>query len=214
VTARRVRRAAGALVVCGSLVVTGCSGEGSSSRPTGSGATTVATNTGTPLEDVDTTALAVPRAPFCDLVEPTAVPAALGEQATDASTYRSGQRTEITWELTDVVHEFGCSWTAGASSAEAWVFAPPVTRERATRLVTLARERAGCGKLTGAAEYGDPSIATSCRGDTGIVLSCRGLFGDAWLACALTSPGGQQEELVDRAGRWCAAVATGAARGA
>jgi len=213
VTARHVRRAAGALVVCGSLVVTGCSGDGSSSTPTGTGATTVATDTGTSLEDVDTTALAVPRAPFCELVDPAAVTVALGEEAADASTYRSGQRAKITTDVTDVVHEFGCSWNAGDSVAEAWVFAPPVTRERANRLVTLTRERAGCSEAAGAAAYGDPTVATSCRADTGIEVTYRGLFGDAWLACALTSPGGQQEELLDGAGRWCAAVATAAAGG-
>ena len=211
VTARHVRRVTGALVVCGSLVVTGCSGDGSSSTPSGSGATTVATDAGTPLDDVDTTALAVPRAPFCDLVDPAAVTVALGEEARDASTYRSGQRAKITSDVTDVVHEFGCSWTASDSVADAWVFAPPVTRERAKRLVALSREQAECSEVAGAAAYGDPTIATSCRGDSGIEVSYRGLFGDAWLACALTTSGSQQEELVDRAGRWCAAVATGAA---
>ena len=211
-TARHVRRAAGALVVCGSLVVSGCSGDGSST-PSGSGAATVATDSGTLLEAVDTAALAVPRAPFCDLVDPAAVTVALGEEARDVSTYRSGQRAKITSDVTDVVHEYRCSWTAGDSVAEAWVFAPPVTRERAKRLVALTREQAGCSEVAGAAAYGDPTIATSCRGDTGTEVSYRGLFGDSWLACALTWPGGPQEELLDRAGRWCAAVATGAAGG-
>jgi hypothetical protein len=108
------------------------------------------------------------------------------------------------------VHEFGCTWTAGGSRAEAWVFVPPVTRERARTLADLAREQAGCTAVAGAAAYGDPSAATSCRADAGIEVSYRGLFGDAWLACALTAPGGKQQELTDRAGRWCAAVATAA----
>ena len=42
----------------------------------------------------------------------------------------------------------------------------------------------------------------------GVELSYRGLFGDAWLACALALPGDRQDALEDRAGRWCAAVVT------
>ena len=143
-------------------------------------------------------------------MEPSAVIRALGVEPTDASAHRSGQRARITDDVTDVVHEFGCTWSAGASRAEAWVFVPPVTRERARTLADLARERAGCTAVAGAAAYGDPSAATSCRADAGIEVSYRGLFGDAWLACALTAPGGEQQELTDRAGRWCAAVATAA----
>ena len=41
-------------------------------------------------------------------------------------------------DVADVVHEFGCRWTAGDSSAEAWVFAPPITRKRAAVLARLA----------------------------------------------------------------------------
>ena len=38
----------------------------------------------------------------------------------------------------------------------------------------------------------------------------QGLFGDAWLTCSLTLDESQRE-VDDRAMRWCAAVATGAA---
>src|ERR1044072_8696282 len=74
-------------------VLTGCSDDGSSSpapRPTDT-----AVDQGTPLDDVDTTTLLVRRAPFCDLVEPAAVTRALGEEAVDLATHRSGQRTRI-----------------------------------------------------------------------------------------------------------------------
>jgi hypothetical protein len=193
------------------LVVTlaGCTGDGSSS-PTGA-PTTVAVDEGTPLSDVDTSTLAVARAPFCDRVDPAAVSRALGEEATAVSARRNGQRTRITDDVTDVVHEFGCTWSAGGSRAEAWVFVPPVTRERSRTLAGLARGGDGCTVLADAAAYGDPSVATSCRAASGIEVSYRGLFGDAWLACALTVPGGEQQALTDRAGRWCAAVATAAA---
>jgi hypothetical protein len=205
-----VRRAA-VLVALLALVIplAGCTGDSSSSSS--SPTATLAVDAGTPLSDVDTSALVVRRGPFCDLVDPAAVTRALGEEASDASAHRSGQRTHITDDVTDVVHEFGCSWTAGGSRAEAWVFVPPVTRERARTLADLARDRAGCTAIAGAAAYGDPSAATSCRAEAGIEVSYRGLFGDAWLACALTAPGGEQQELADRAGRWCATVATAAA---
>ena len=125
-----VRRAA-VLVALLALVIplVGCTGDSSSSSS--SPPVTLAGDEGTPLSDVDTSALVVRRAPFCDLVDPAAVTRALGEKASDASAHRSGQRTRITDDVTDVVHEFGCTWTAGGSRAEAWVFVPPVTRERA-----------------------------------------------------------------------------------
>jgi hypothetical protein len=197
------------------LVVTlaGCTGD-TSSTPSAA-PTTQAADRGTALSDLDTSALVVRRAPFCDLVDPDAVARALGEEPTDVSAHRSGQRTRIDdgtgTAVTDVVHEFGCTWSAGGSRAEAWVFVPPVTRDRARTLVDLARKTTGCRVLPGAAAYGDPSLATTCRLDAGIQVGYRGLFGDAWLACTLTTPGGQQEELTDQAGRWCAAVAAGAA---
>jgi hypothetical protein len=202
-----------ACVTMAALVgLSGCTGDASSTpRPT---PTTQAVDPGSTLSDLDTSALVVRRAPFCDLDGPAAVSRALGEEPTDVTAHRSGQRTRIDdgtgHDVTDVVHEFGCTWTAGGARAEAWVFVPPVTRDRARTLVDLAEKAAGCTALTGAAAYGDPSVATTCRRDSGIQVGYRGLFGDAWLTCTLTTPGGQQEELADQAGRWCAAVATGA----
>ncbi len=206
---RPIRRA---LVVAALLALTGCTGDASSSPSRAP--TTVAVDEGTPLSEVDTSALVVARGPFCDLVDPAAVTRALGEPAADVSARRSGQRTRITDDVTDVVHEFGCTWSAGGSRAEAWVFVPPVTRERARTLAGLARERAGCTAVAGASAYGDPSVAISCRAESGIEVSYRGLFGDAWLACALTAPGGEQQALTERASRWCAAVATAGATAA
>ncbi len=208
-----VRRLA-VLAVLLMLTVTlaGCTADASSTPSPAP--TTEAVDRGAALSDLDTSALVVRRAPFCDLVAPEAVSRALGGDPTDVSAHRSGQRTRIDdgtgTAVTDVVHEFGCTWAAGGSRAEAWVFVPPVTRDRARTLVELARTSTGCRGLTGAAAYGDPSVATTCRLDSGIQVGYRGLFGDAWLACTLTTPGGQQEELTDQAGRWCAAVAAGA----
>ena len=212
----RVRRGVVVAALLALLIpLAGCTGDESSSPSRTP--TTAAVDEGTSLTDVDTSALAVARGPFCDVVDPAAVTNALGEQATEVSARRSGQRTRITdgagGGVTDVVHEFGCTWTAGGSRAEAWVFVPPVTRSRARSLADLARERSGCTVIADAAAYGDPSVATSCRADAGIEVSYRGLFGDAWLVCALTAPGGEQQALADRASRWCAAVATATAAG-
>ena len=103
-----------------------------------------AVDEGTPLADVDTTSLVVARAPFCDAVDPAAVARALGEEPAEGSAYRSGQRIKLSdgtrGGATDVVHEFGCRWTAGDGVAEAWVFVPPITRERAADLVRACFE--------------------------------------------------------------------------
>jgi hypothetical protein len=197
------------------LALTGCSGGGSSSTPAGSGPTTVATDPGTSLADVDTTALIVPRAPFCDLVDPAAVTRALGTKPAGAAAYRSGQRTRITADVTDVVHEFGCEWTTAGSSARAWVFVPPVTRQRARALVRAEQTRPECGNTGGDSAgkpvYGEPSVFSECRVGDGFEVAYRGLFGDAWLTCTLTSRISTEPEVAHRADRWCAAVAIGAA---
>lgn len=182
------------------LVVAGCTGDASSSST--APPTTRAVDPGTPLEDLDTTALVVRRAPFCDLVDPAAVERALGEAAAGVTVYRSGQRVKVSDDLADVVHEFGCRWSAGDSTAEAWVFAPPVTRGRARVLV-----EEGCDD--GGPAYGDPSATCRTQADGQVVVTTRGLFGDAWLTCRLTVPAGTAD-VEDRASRWCAAVAEGA----
>ena len=197
-----------AAAVTAGLALTGCSGS-PGSDPSAPGPT-LAADSGTPLDDVDTGALVVRRAPFCDLIDPAAVTLALGEEPEDVSAYRSGQRTRLSKGVNDVVHEFGCSWTSGRRTAKAWVFAPPVTRERAASLVRAAGATRGCAQAVGAAAYGQRSTALTCRSRGGTEVRYQGLFGDAWLTCALRSPDGRREQLVDRAGRWCAAVATDA----
>jgi hypothetical protein len=197
------------LAVVATLMITlsaaGCSGSGDSG-PEPTTAPSVALDEGTPLADVDTTSLVVARAPFCDAVDPAAVTRALGEEPAEGSAYRSGQRIKLSDDVADVVHEFGCRWTAGDGVAEAWVFVPPVTRERAADLV-----RTGCRGVQDPA-FGEPSTVCRTQADGVATYTFRGLFGDAWLTCRLVVGAGQQETL-DRADRWCAAVATGAAAG-
>jgi len=203
---RRPRVARATLAVIATLLIAllgaGCSGS-ADSGPEPTAAPSEAVDEGTPLADVDTTSLVVARAPFCDAVDPAAVARALGEEPAEGSAYRSGQRIKLSDDVADVVHEFGCRWTAGDGVAEAWVFVPPVTRERAADLV-----RTGCRGVQDPA-FGEPSTICRTQADGVTTYTFRGLFGDAWLTCRLVVGAGQEETL-DRADRWCAAVATGA----
>lgn len=166
----------------------------------------------TPLADFDTTVVAPRRAPFCNGLPDEAVTEALGSDAGATTSYRNGQSAELAPGLEDVAHEYGCRFE-GADGAEvrAWVFAPPVTGARATDLVADAADREPCTKPTPAPAYGVPSVALVCPAGDRTWASFRGLFGDAWLSCSLAAPARlTQSELLDRAGRWCVAVAQAA----
>ena len=187
---RRPRVARATLTVVATLLIAllgaGCSGS-ADSGPEPTAAPSEAVDEGTPLADVDTTSLVVARAPFCDAVDPAAVARALGEEPAEGSAYRSGQRIKLSDDVADVVHEFGCRWTAGDGVAEAWVFVPPVTRERAADLV-----RTGCRGVQDPA-FGEPSTICRTQADGVATYTFRGLFGDAWLTCRLVvgrRPGG------------------------
>lgn len=157
----------------------------------------------TPLAAYDTSGVTIVRAAFCDRVAEGAVAAALSGGASelgDASVEDAWQPGSRLPGSKDIGNEFGCSWTAGQVTARAWVFAPPVTPQRASDLV---REVVGdkCRRMQ-AAGLGRPSVSQRCEGagTTGIY----GLVGDAWVSCeitGLTSTG--SEDLV---GEWCVAV--------
>lgn len=169
------------------------------------------------LGDLDTESLTVLRAEFCDRVPGTAVAEALGlEEGAEPERSRSwtnGDRVRVgpgsKRGIRDVVHEHGCRWSTAGVTAAAWVFAPPVAPARARDLRADALATRGCSELAAAPAYGSPSLALRCEGTGGTTLSFRGLFGDAWLTCTLG--GGAAAADVDRAGRWCAAVAQAAA---
>ncbi len=174
----------------------------------------IPTYSSTPLADYDTSVVALSRAPFCDQIPDEAFTQALqGDVGWTVSAYRNGQAAEMAPGLEDVAHEYGCRVQgAGAVSGEvrAWVFAPPVTRSRATALVDEA-SRTACARQKGAPAYGAPSVALICPAGDRRWASFRGLFGDAWLACSMSAPTNVgDEELLDRAGRWCVAVAQAA----
>jgi hypothetical protein len=167
----------------------------------------------TPLEELETTTLTVPRATFCPAVDPRQVEAALGEKPVDAQSYESGEEVTLADGVTDVAHEFGCTWVAAdQSEARAWVFAPPVDAERARRLVSEVGREKDCQAYPDPA-YGSPSVGMLCPGgEGGSRASYQGLFGDAWLTCELSTkdPEVSGDDLLERTGGWCAGVALAA----
>lgn len=154
-------------------------------------------------------ALLVARAPFCDLVEDTAVQSALGGEITDRVAYDNGDRVEV-GSFSDVAHEYGCRWEGRKGlTARAWVFVPPVTVKQARSIIKVTRSGTGCRNLPGS--YGAPSLGLACAGKSRQQASYRGLFGDAWLTCTLSAPASMKAwKVARRADRWCAAVALAA----
>ena len=173
----------------------------------------------TALAGYDTSTAVVVRAPFCEAVDDRQVDAALGEVPA-VQAWESGDEVDVGSGTADVVHEFGCRYATGdGSTAQAWVFAPPVDAAQAKRLARSAARAPGCVSGTEPA-FGDPTLALTCTGtgtgeDAGTVsASFRGLFGDAWLVCEVSLTGGESADLVDRAGRWCVGVLQAASSGA
>lgn len=169
-----------------------------------------------PLAEFDTTGLSVRRAGFCDAVDPERVVDAVGGVPVAELSYAPGDQGPP--GIDDVVHEYGCTWTGPEGrTAAAWVFAPPITAERATSLRRAARRGEGCTRVADAPAYGATSTAVVCTGAEQSVASFRGLFGDAWLVCSLGEPAttdpAEVADLVDRTGRGCVAVASAAAEG-
>lgn len=211
----RPRRTALAAAVVVAITATGCTGGGDD----GGGTAPVAA-AGTPLASVDTSVTAVARAPFCDRLATVVVERALGGRTVDATSYGNGDRVEIVPGVKDVAHEFSCTFTAAdGTAARAWLFAPPITRDRAAGLVTAAAAADGCTEVTNAARFGEPSVAVQCLTRTGdrlrgTTVTYQGLFGDAWLACSLAVPGDTvRVDQADQTSRWCAAVLLAAAEG-
>lgn len=171
--------------------------------------------TSTPIADFDTSVVALARAPFCDLLSEDALSEALGGEPAAITTYANGEPAELAPGLTDVAHEYGCRIEGpGGAEVRAWLFAPPVTRSRAAELVEEAAQRRSCTRPPQAPAYGAPSVTLVCPAGDRRWASFRGLFGDAWLACSLAGAATLSDvELLDRAGRWCVAVAEAATAG-
>lgn len=179
------------------LATAGCSG---GSEP----AAEPSSVTPTPLTEFATDSLTVARADFCSQVAPTAVEDALGGKADSADAWANGDRARLADGVTDVAHEFGCRWTGGGTTAQAWVFAPPVTPGQAERLRHAAAQAHGCTAVKDAPPFGTRSVAVRCDDGT---TAFHGLFGDAWLSCSLTS---SAPDALEATGRWCVTVAQAA----
>ena len=189
------------------LALTACSGGGD---PPEADTPTV---TPTPLADFATDTLTVARADFCSRVAPAAVEAALGGESGSADAWANGERARLADGVTDVAHEYGCRWSAAdGTTAQGWVFAPPVTPGQAERFRRAAAQADGCRPVPDAPDFGSRSVAVRCDDGT---TAFHGLFGDAWLSCSVTladsSAGSASGDAVERAGRWCVSVAQAAA---
>jgi hypothetical protein len=194
------RRALGAALVAAVTCVAACTG----SDETPPESTPAPTPEPTTLASYDVTGVGVVRGPFCDRVSPTGIEHALGAAPEAHGAWENGDRVRLPDGSRDRVQEYGCSWTAAdGTRASAWVFAPPVTPQRARSLV---REATGTECSThGGGDFGDPSVATTCTTDGTTVHAYRGLFGDAWLSCTLSVPG-DVAEVEARTSAWCVAV--------
>lgn len=169
----------------------------------------------TPLSSFDTGNVRVIRDAFCSQIGPGPVSEALGDEVASSASYNNGERARISSRVRDVSHEFDCKWVAAdGTTAEAWLFAPPVTPERGRLLArTAAREAGpGCTRPATAPVFGSPSAAVQCKEPGRVEASFHGLFGDAWLSCSVAAPAVDTEEaaLLERAGRWCVTVAQAA----
>jgi hypothetical protein len=174
---------------------------------------TTSSPSGTPLEGVDVSDLPVARAPFCGSLDEADVVEALGSPVSGTAHYTVGERVLLAPGVRDVSHEHDCTFRGAAGAqARAWVFAEPVSRTVARRLVAGARGQQGCQVVGRGPRFGTPSVTTRCTAGGAPVRSVtlQGLFGDAWLTCRLTLPGAEPDAVV-RAEHWCVRVATGAA---
>ena len=197
-TSQRWRRLRVTVVVTGALLLalTGCSGETAPEPPPAE-----PTAEATPLAAYDTSGLVLVRGEFCDRVTEGAIVAALGGDSTDEQAWLPGTRLPGS---RDIGNEFGCSWASGSVRATAWVFAPPITRQRAA---DFAREAVGkrCERLETAPDLGEPSVAQHCG--TGAELTAfHGLVGDAWVGCEISGLPVAGGDDTARVGEWCVAV--------
>src|ERR1700759_4243504 len=146
-SARRTSRGV-ACVVAAALLVTGCAHD-TTSAPKASP---------TPLANLNTTAMQIPRIEFCKLVPDDAVHSALGAQPDSSSSYSNGDAVDLPDVGRELVHEIGCSWsTDDGAAARAWVFARPVDEAFARTAIASSRETRGC-QVTRDPAYGDPSV--------------------------------------------------------
>ncbi|ROR91478.1 hypothetical protein EDD33_2347 [Nocardioides aurantiacus] len=158
----------------------------------------------TPISDLGTASVELPRIAFCSVVPKADVAAALGGPAQDGASWGNGDELDLTAPgasgsaTPQVVQELGCAWTRGEVTARAWVFARPVTPALARGVVRQAGRERGCETPQGPG-FGSPSLLQECETDAGRRVRHAGLFGQTWLTCELAGPEVEDE----RAEQWC-----------
>lgn len=168
----------------------------------------------TPIDAFVADAVRVERVSFCSRIAADAIEEAVGASPTEQH-HSNGERARIAPGLRDVAHEYACTFAGSAGDvARAWVFVPPVTVAQARTLVAGVRRTRGCSLVDGH-DFGSPGTGSVCTSRGRTEASYRGLFGDAWLTCAI-SDGGKRKvtrtQLLTRTGQWCVQVATAASR--
>ena len=183
---------------------TACTGDGGGS---GGGANPAAEPT--PITAFDAASASLTRADFCDRIPDEAVTAAVGEVAS-TDHYGNGERNKVTRGVTDVAHEFNCTFTGESGAiARAWVFVPRVTPEQAKALVAGVRTTKGCQAVDGES-FGSPATGSVCTTPDGTEAAYRGLFTDAWFSCSVTAKDLDRATLLEQTGQWCVSTATAA----
>lgn len=162
---------------------------------------------------VDITGLTVPRTALCSVLDQKAVTAALDGPVEDTAHYDNGDEVEVSPGYSDIVHEYGCSFTGrDGTTAKVWVFARPVARHEARTLVRRARRGRDCAFPAAGRDFGTPGLTSVCEvaGQEQTRARLEGLFGDSWVGCEISQPDDRAPErpkdLVRRAERWCTGV--------
>jgi hypothetical protein len=187
----------GSALLATALLASACSG---ADEPSGRGTTP------TPITRLDTAAVRLARAAFCDRVPKAAVRRALGAPSSDPRSWGNGDPVDTDAGSGEVGHEIGCAWTGtGGAAARAWVYARPVTAAFAATVVRAAGRQRGCTSQR-ASVFGSPALVQHCTLPGGLARERRaGLFGDTWLTCELTLPGPTPAaEHRSRLDAWCA----------
>ena len=163
------------------------------------------TPTDLPLEQVRLTNVDVARAPFCAVIPDKVITQAVGGSAT-ATEYTNGERTDLEPNLTDIAHEYGCTFTHGGTEARVWIFAAPLSAEGAIGLVKEEQRADGCAD-TGVIEFGSPGAVVVCTTEKERVLRAVGLMRTTWVHCELGGSLAKPERrLVLLGQRWCVDV--------
>lgn len=174
-----------------------------------------------PLQAIDLAGVSAKRAPFCDSLDVTAISSVLGGKPRHVASYGPGDRVALTPGVRDVAHEYGCVFQRRGVTARAWLFAQPVTRGQARSYVGTRLHARGCS-TAGVLKFGSPGVVQLCRPGSpeprrkarhggAALASMAGLFGPGYLTCQVSATPESRlshDDLLTRAQRWCASVAT------